>query len=368
MTLLFPGKLALIQRVLPTYRTSFFNLLAESCQQGLSIIAGEPLDNESIATMQDLDKAEVKITRNRHFSDPSSALYLCWQEGILAWLESHNPDVLIVEANPRYLSTRLAIRWMNKRKRPVLGWGLGAPQLKGRMALLRYWNRISFLKKLDGIIAYSHRGADEYRALGLNQVSVAHNAVSRKPTKDPRVRAYPLDGIPTILFVGRIQIRKRIDILLRACASFGRDSQPRLVIVGEGPAQIQAQSLAKNFFHQAIFVGEKLGTDLEKYFAQADLFALPGTGGLAVQHAMTHGLPVIVGQGDGTQDDLVRAGNGWLVPPGDQNAFSEALRDALSDISRLRQMGAESYRIVKEEINLDMMVEAFINAVNHCEL
>ena len=30
----------------------------------------------------------------------------------------------------------------------------------------------------------------------------------------------------------------------------------------------------------------------------------------------------------------------------------------------LRQMGAESYRIVQQEINLERMVDAFIQAVN----
>ena len=79
---------------------------------------------------------------------------------------------------------------------------------------------------------------------------------------------------------------------------------------------------------------------------------------------MSHGLPVIVAQGDGTQDDLVRAGNGWQVPPDDFEALLAALKQALSDIPRLRRMGAESYRIVAEEINLERMVEAFVEALN----
>ena len=103
---------------------------------------------------------------------------------------------------------------------------------------------------------------------------------------------------------------------------------------------------------------------MKPYFVEADLFVLPGTGGLAVQEAMSHGLPVIVAQGDGTQDDLVRAGNGWQIPPNDFDALLAALRDALSDPARLRAMGAESYRIVSEEINLEKMVEAFVQAVN----
>jgi len=40
------------------------------------------------------------------------------------------------------------------------------------------------------------------------------------------------------------------------------------------------------------------------------------------------------------------------------------MKDALSDAARLRKMGEVSYRIVKEEINIEKMVEVFIKALN----
>ena len=79
---------------------------------------------------------------------------------------------------------------------------------------------------------------------------------------------------------------------------------------------------------------------------------------------MSYGLPVIVAQGDGTQDDLVRRENGWQIPPDDFEALVATLKEALSDTARLRRMGAESYRIVKEEINTGKMVETFVTVLN----
>ena len=113
-----------------------------------------------------------------------------------------------------------------------------------------------------------------------------------------------------------------------------------------------------------MFVGAKYGDDLIKYYSEADLFVLPGTGGLAVQEAMANGMPVIVAQGDGTQDDLVRPENGWLIPPDDLGALVSALKDASSDPDRLRKMGAKSFSIAKDEINIDTMAEKFIHAIN----
>ena len=167
--------------------------------------------------------------------------------------------------------------------------------------------------------------------------------------------------------MGRLQARKRIDSLLRACAVLseveGPDA-PRLVIVGDGPERGNLEQVAQQIYPSAQFIGAKHGDELKPYFAEADLFVLPGTGGLAVQEAMSHGLPVIVAKGDGTQDDLVRPENGWQIPPGDEDALISTLREALSDISRLRKMGVESYRIVSQEINLEKMVEAFVGALN----
>ena len=79
---------------------------------------------------------------------------------------------------------------------------------------------------------------------------------------------------------------------------------------------------------------------------------------------MSFGLPVIVARGDGTQADLVRPANGWQIPPEDDAALLSTLREALSDAARLRSMGAESYRIVSQEINLEKMVSVFVSALN----
>jgi glycosyltransferase involved in cell wall biosynthesis len=370
----FAGKLALQQRVLPSYRVPFIDLLASTCEGRMSLFTGLPRRREGITTAQELQNTDYKLGKNIHlFSGP---LYLCYQRGLIDWLENWNPDALIVEANPRYLSTPSAVRWMHRRGRPVIGWGLGAPPLSpsqfheklggnvGRLAGLRQARRIAFLKQFEALIAYSQRGAEEYAALGFpkERIFVANNSVSPPPSSPLPERSLTVNRKPYVLFVGRLQARKRIDHLLRACAEMA--SEPRLVIVGDGPERETLESLSKKIYPNAEFTGAKHGAELKPYFKEADLFVLPGTGGLAIQEAMSYGLPVIVAQGDGTQDDLVRRENGWQIPPADLDALRSTLKEALSDMPRLQKMGKESYRIVKDEINIEKMVEAFIKALN----
>jgi glycosyltransferase involved in cell wall biosynthesis len=234
--------------------------------------------------------------KNHYFLDPSSSFFLCWQSDFLGWLEEYQPDTLIVEANPRYLSTPSAVEWMHPRGRPVIGWGLGSPTTSGGFASIRLRRRLTFLKKFDALIAYSQRGAREYAQLGIPEARIftAMNAVRPKPKHPIPARLAAFSDRPMVLFVGRLQQRKRVDLLLKACS--GLEIQPRLVIAGDGPERLKLEALAKEDFPSTEFVGPKRGVELKPYFMEADLFVLPGTGGLAVQEAMGYGLPVIVAQ------------------------------------------------------------------------
>lgn len=371
----YAGKLALQQRVLPNYRAPFFELLASACEGGMSLFTGLPRPSEGITTAQELQITECKLGQNVHLF--SGSLYLCYQRGLIDWLKTWNPDALVMEANPRYLSTSSAITWIHQRGKPVIGWGLGAPprnpphfQRKwggskgGILAGFRQTRQLSFLKQFDALIAYSQRGAVEYAALGfpIERIFVAHNSVSPPPVSPLPGRPPTFNRKPCILFVGRLQARKRIDHLLRACAEMA--SEPRLVIIGDGPERNILESLSKEIYPNAEFIGARYGAELKPYFTEADLFVLPGTGGLAIQEAMSYGLPVIVAQGDGTQDDLVRRENGWQIPHDNFETLVSTMKEALSDVGRLRKRGEESYRIAAQEINIEKMVETFIKALN----
>lgn len=362
MSTVIPLRLGLQQRVFPAYRAPFFNTLARSCTGGLSVFAGEPMVNEALGQPGHLRDAQYVPARNVYIGE--GALLLVWQFGLLDWLERWNPDVLVMEANPRNASTNAALRWMHAKGRPVIGWGLGAPpihrKLPGPFPRLFNDSRRQFLGQFDALIAYSHTGMDQFVATGypVNRVFLAPNAATPRPTQPPQWTER-VDDRPTILFVGRLQPRKRVDVLLRACAQLPETIRPRLWIVGEGPERSALQTLAREVYPQAEFFGEKHDAELTRFYQGADLFVLPGTGGLAVQQAMSHGLPVLVAEADGTQADLVRPENGWLLPPGDESACVRAFVEALSDRERLRKMGMESYRIVAEEINLERMVEVF---------
>ena len=360
MDAIFPGRLGLIQRVKPSYRVPFFDRLAQRCEGGLCLCAGRPLPVEAIPQDRMPGVAKWHEVQNRHFSDPSSAVYLCYQAGLLGAVQEWNPAALILEANYRYLSSYRVMAWARRKGIPVVGWGLGSRKLPFPLGQIRD----RFIQGFDALVSYSEQGAAEYAALGFDRrkILVAKNAVTDAPTEAAPVRH--AIGPTRVLFVGRLQARKRVDLLIRALAAIGEGPHTELVVVGDGPEREALQSLASSIYPLTRFTGHLEGEPLAQEFREADLFVLPGTGGLAIQQAMSYALPLIVAEGDGSQNDLVTEKNGWYILPGDETDLVAKLRLALSNRVKLAQMGAESYRIVREEVNITKMADVFIQALS----
>ncbi len=351
-------RIGLIQRVLAGYRVPFFDLLAERFDGQLSIFAGSPRPEEMIDTSVRPAIAKIYPADNLHLMHGKS--YLCFQRKITAWLREWDPEALIVEANLRYPLTWQALRWMQQRGRPLVGWGLGTG------ASINWYKR-SFLQKFDTLITYSQTGAESYRAAGIpeQRIFIAKNAVTRRPLESQLpARSNHFSDKPIVMFAGRLQERKRVDLLLEACAALDPAIQPLLWIVGDGPDRERLIQYAQTCYPAAVFWGALYGETLAEKFRSADLFVLPGTGGLALQQAMSYGLPVIAAEADGTQQDLIRPGNGIMVSPGNRQDLIDAMSLLLSDPVRLREMGKASFEIVRNEINLEAMADVFVQALD----
>jgi len=357
------ARVGIQQRILPAYRTPFFDLLASDCSGGLSVFAGDPLPGESVLPGLP-ETAKYYHACNRRL--PGNLAGLLWQTNILDWVSEWNPEVLICEANPRTRTTLAVVREIKRGNGRTIGWGLGAPEFSGTLSIFKDAFRERTLLQYDALIAYSQTGAEQYARVGIpeKRIFTACNAVAPRPAHPaPNRKPASTAGELHLLFVGRLQERKRVDLLLNACSLLPDTMQPGLWVVGDGPELEPLKEKALKTYPRAEFFGALQGKELDEKFTSADLFILPGTGGLAVQQAMSFALPVIVAEADGTQADLVREENGWRIPPGNLDELTKTLTQALRDITQLREMGLESYRIVVKEINLEKMVASFKNAI-----
>jgi len=147
-----------------------------------------------------------------------------------------------------------------------------------------------------------------------------------------------LSSTPRLLYVGRLSPEKGVATLLRALAELRRghfQPLPHLTLAGDGPERAALESLAGELGCAGVvtFAGQLERSALAAELARADLCVQPSlTEGFskAWLDALSHGLPVLASDVGAASVVLGSDGErGWLVPPGDVAALTDALRRVL---------------------------------------
>jgi len=156
-----------------------------------------------------------------------------------------------------------------------------------------------------------------------------------------------------VIFVGRLAPEKRVDLLTGIWRSV-RQAVPRalLLILGSGPEEAGLKQRAGDGI---LFLGSQ--PDVTPYLQAADLFVLPSAAeglSLALLEALACGLPVIATSVGGNPEVIRHLETGWLTPPDDPPALTEAIVTLLEDEklqSKLRENArahaVQNYSLIK---------------------
>lgn len=162
------------------------------------------------------------------------------------------------------------------------------------------------------------------------------------------------DGKTNILFVGRKDERKGLRYLLQAFSTLRRTrDDTRLIIVGPGEPDRECATLLSvinaEYPDSVSVTGAVSDEDLPRYYASADVFCSPATGGesfgIVLVEAMAAGVPVVASDIDGYRDVVSHEANGLLVGPRDPTAIVNAVARVLDnpDLSaRLTSAGRDA--------------------------
>ncbi len=141
-----------------------------------------------------------------------------------------------------------------------------------------------------------------------------------------------LAGRKKVLFFGRIERRKGLDLLLEAMAQL-HDPDVRLVVGGDGPQVQGTRTKAEALGIRAEFLGRVVEEDVAGLYRAADVYVAPNlrgeSFGIVLLEAMAAGVPVVCSDLPGFRSAVGDAA--LLVPPGDAVALAAAIRTALGD-------------------------------------
>jgi D-inositol-3-phosphate glycosyltransferase len=279
-----------------------------------------------------------------------------------------------------WLSMRTGQQFQERWQAPLVAQFHTLAQLKNRVARddaerehqVRYDIERAAIAQADRVVAVS--------ATDRRQMETLYGACPRKIELVPggvdltrfrpgsRLAARAELGLPAdaaiLLFVGRIQRLKGIEVLIRAAAELQeqrRLNRELLVLIvggrpGEGPkrspeqreiARLQSLAAGLGLAGLVRFVGAVQQDRLPSYYRAAEVTVMPSSYesfGLVAVESLASGTPVVASQVGGLRSIVENGKDGYLIPWRHPHLFAEKLEQILSDPILAARLSAQGVR------------------------
>ena len=208
-------------------------------------------------------------------------------------------------------------------------------------------------RRADLVITTSQAAAaeiEEHTTIDPDRLRVVPNGVDLGDASDDEVdsvrAAFDLPDRPYVLWVGTLEPRKNVGVLVEAFARWAATSDVphRLVLAGpKGWVEDREAVLepARRLGDRVRVLGHVDGAQLRGLYRGADVFAFPSLHegfGLPVLEAMAQGTPVVCADIPALAE--VAGAAARLVPVGDPDGWASALDDLVRDHGERERLGA----------------------------
>lgn len=263
------------------------------------------------------------------------------------------PVVGITSTMPAWLSARLPLR----------------PRMRPAIDGLLWRLLVAFYQRCTYVIAVSRTALQLLRRHGLTRpATVISNGVPLdiffpRPRDATLAHRLGLPARPTVLYAGRLDADKHLDLLLAGFARLRQRCDAHLLLVGDGAARpALARQVQHSGAHSAVtFTGFLPAADYVRVFSLANVFAITSPAELqsiVALEALASGLPLVAVAAGALPELIVDGLNGRLVPPDEPAALAAALADLLDHPARRMAFGRHS-RQIAEAHDLRQTLDAY---------
>ncbi len=300
----------------------------------------------------------VRITNNQEKTDYSGG-YMKLSPNIVGRLLKFKPDAIVASGFSLWTILALLFKPLG-RWRVVVAWEGSSPNVDFRNSKLRLFMRRIIAHFADTFITNSQAG----KLYLIECVGVDRQNIQVRPylVPDPQTllgtststSAVKLQiQSPIFLYVGRIEERKGLHLLLQSCQILRQAGcKFSLLIIGRGPQQDELKAYCQS--HDLEDCVQWLGwvdyRQLGVYFRQADVFVFPSledTWGMVALEAMAFGKPVLCSKWAGASELIADGKNGFICDPHDPATMAKLMRISIDRPELATMMG----NVAKETIS-----------------
>jgi glycosyltransferase involved in cell wall biosynthesis len=278
------------------------------------------------------------------------------------------PPLLVVLQQVTYREEFLAVRALYDRS---TGRRLARPV---RSELVFRWLRaplhfvlgVVSARLADRVLVPSLQTGEEVRRdYGARHTSRVANTKASRASAEPAPAAEPGAAQRPFLFVGRLRIRKGVEILLDALRLV---PEAQLQIVGDGEREEVIRRLVADWklADRVHLLGRRGGNEIEDLLTASLALVVPSTYEgmpLVVLEAMDRSRAVIASRVSGIPEVVVPGQTGWLVDPEEPSQLAQALAEALQDPAEADRRGAQGRTRLDEEFRPGSAVESWLAAM-----
>ncbi|MEM1964379.1 MAG: glycosyltransferase [Candidatus Caldarchaeum sp.] len=289
-------------------------------------------------------------------------------------------NALFREYNPTIVHTHLlglnyAYPLMLRHRTPVrvhTVHNIAQQELKIGKRLSRVVRVLAFRYRLGGVtpVAVSAEVARTVeKVYGLRQVPTIPNGIDLEQYRSDaqqrlHVRAVSKveDSAVVIVHVGRFNVQKNHEMLLRAFARLRWAEPTYLWLLGDGELMEPMRALARELQIEDRVRFWGIRSDVAAILNASDIFVLPSRWEglpLSLMEAMAAGLPVVATAVGGVPEIVEHGVSGFLVPNEDEAALVEALQRLIDTPELRRAMGARARARAQERFDARAMTRAY---------
>jgi glycosyltransferase involved in cell wall biosynthesis len=376
-------RVALIWRYLHHYKIPFYRRLSQVPEIDLTVLHGGNTWSPKETINKIYSEKTFKSIKINTIEKEIFGAVCVIQTGILKHILKNKYDVIVCEGNFGIFSNfTIALVARVLHAKFILycsGWDRG--KIKGFPAFFKgYYGRL-LVRLTHGFICYGSNAKKQLEKFGANpsrcfvvQNTIDTEEISSKYSecldKAQRKReTLKLAKKKVILSVGRLIYRKRSDLLIEAFQIIrSKRNDICLFLIGDGPERHRLEGIIKNKGIPDVNLLGAIIDDVWVYFAMADMFVLPGTGGLAINEAMAFGLPVICSEADGTEKDLIIDGKtGLFFKKGDANSLADKMILLLAFEEDIKSMGQAAHDHIYANASMSLMINNFVGAIRNID-
>ena len=207
----------------------------------------------------------------------------------------------------------------------------------------------------ERVLLSEHYGASPERVIDV-PLGVDLELFTPVPKSRARSQLGLKHGEAILLFVGRIEPLKGIDLLIAAAAQLEQRDNVRVLIIGGDAsampeiATLREQAKGLGIYSRVSFLGAVDHAQLPLYYSAADVTVVPSfyeSFGLVAVESMACGTPVVASNVGGLATTVIDGETGYLVSPLTPEGFAWAIDKLLADNQLRDAFGQAGHRAVE---------------------